>query len=142
MEAKTLSAGAVIVRKTPKAWLYLLLRAYTHWDFPKGLVEKGEDPLSAARREVKEETGIEDLIFSWGEPFAETEPYRQGKVARYYVAETSQENLTLPLSPELGRPEHHEYRWFTYGEARAILVPRIQKILDWAQGILDKGIKV
>ncbi|MCF0178200.1 MAG: NUDIX domain-containing protein [Bacteroidales bacterium] len=29
------------------------------WDLPKGMVEPGEDKLSAALREVKEETGVE-----------------------------------------------------------------------------------
>ncbi len=29
------------------------------WTVPKGLVEEGEDPLAAARREFREETGIE-----------------------------------------------------------------------------------
>jgi len=137
MEPKTLSAGVVIVRKNPDGWYYLLLRAYNYWDFPKGIVEKDEEPLRAARREVKEETGVEDLKFSWGEGFAETEPYRQGKIARYYLAETSEEQLELPVSAELGRPEHNEYRWFSYEEARGLLVPRVQKILDWAQKLLQ-----
>ena len=136
MEAHTLSAGAVVIRKTQKEDLYLLLRAYNFWDFPKGIVQKGEDPFQAVLREVKEETGIQDLKFSWGRVFAETEPYRQGKIARYYLAETSQEDLTLPISAELGRPEHHEYRWLSHTEARSHLVPRIQKILDWAHGVM------
>lgn len=139
MQAKTLSAGAVVVRKTQDGFVYLLLRAYNFWDFPKGIVEKGEDPFKAALREVKEETGLEELRFPWGEIFAETEPYRQGKIARYYLAETSRENLQLPISPELGRPEHHEYRWLSYPEARKLLVPRVQKILAWAQGVIGEG---
>src|SRR5690606_2169281 len=67
-----LSAGVVVVRDTPEGWRYLLLRAFTHWDFPKGMVEPGEDPLSAAVREVKEETLIEDLDFAWGHDYIET----------------------------------------------------------------------
>ena len=48
-----LSAGVVVIRETHEGWLYLLLRAYNHWDFPKGMVEPGEEPLAAAIREVR-----------------------------------------------------------------------------------------
>src|SRR5262245_26457123 len=51
----TLSAGVIVVRQADSGWLFLMLRAYRNWDFPKGLVESGEDPLAAARREVTEE---------------------------------------------------------------------------------------
>ncbi len=38
---------------------YLLVQHHAgHWSFPKGHPEKGESPLSAARRELEEETGI------------------------------------------------------------------------------------
>ena len=40
--ARTLSAGAVIVRGHGEARRYLILRAYRNWDFPKGRVEPGE----------------------------------------------------------------------------------------------------
>jgi hypothetical protein len=39
----------------------------------------------------------------------------------------------LPVSPELGRPEHHEYRWVTYEEARSLLPLRLLPILEWAR---------
>ncbi len=70
-----LSAGVVVIRETREGWRYLLLRAYNHWDFPKGMVEPGEEPLAAAIREVREETLIDDLEFAWGEVYIETQPY-------------------------------------------------------------------
>jgi bis(5'-nucleosidyl)-tetraphosphatase len=42
----------------------------------------------------------------------------------------------LRPSPELGRPEHDEFRWLGYREARALLVPRVQRALDWAEAIV------
>ncbi|HSU66646.1 MAG TPA: NUDIX domain-containing protein [Tepidisphaeraceae bacterium] len=55
------SAGFVIYRPTlAGSHEYLLLDYGRHWDFPKGHVEKGEDELTAATRELKEETGITD----------------------------------------------------------------------------------
>jgi len=136
MEHKTLSAGVIVVRRGGDTWRYLLLRAYNYWDFPKGVVEAGEDPLEAARREVEEETGLTNLVFSWGHDFRETPPYGPGKVARYYVAETRQSEIILLVSQELGRPEHHEYRWLSYEEARELLVPRLTPILDWAHALV------
>ena len=109
-----------------------MLRSYRNWDFPKGRVEPGEAPLDAAIRETAEEAGISDLAFRWGEGYCETVPYRRGKVARYYLAETMQEFITLPVSPELGRPEHDEWRWVDFDQARHLLPPRLQPVLAWA----------
>jgi 8-oxo-dGTP pyrophosphatase MutT (NUDIX family) len=109
-----------------------LLRAFNHWDFPKGMVEDGEEPLAAAVREVAEESTIADLEFAWGEAFAQTGPYSRGKVARYYVARTRTADVTLPVNPELGRAEHSEYRWVDYDEAMEIVSPRVRPILSWA----------
>ncbi len=127
-----LSAGIIVVRQEAGRWLYLFLRAYTYWDFPKGEVETNETPLAAARREVEEETGIADLEFRWGEIFRETDPYRGGsKRARYYLAATSKATVVLGVNPELGRPEHHEYRWLTGEKLEKLAVPRLKPVLAW-----------
>ncbi len=127
--ATILSAGVVVVRAAGADWHVLLLRAYNYWDCPKGMVEPGEDPFAAARREVHEETGIDDLEFRWGEEFVETAPYAKNKVARYYVAATASAAVELPVSAELGRPEHHEFRWLTFDAAQALVVPRLREVL-------------
>lgn len=135
-----LSAGVVVVRPFAGDYRYLLLRAYNYWDFPKGEVEPGEDPREAAVREVAEETTLEDLDFRWGDAFHETAPYRGGsKVARYYLAESRTGEVRLPVAAALGRPEHHEFRWLPYAEARALLVPRLQAVLDWANRLIRES---
>ncbi len=131
-----LSAGVVVVRRMDAQWRYLLLRAFRYWDFPKGLVEPGEEPLAAARREVEEETALTDLVFRWGEAYRETEVYNRNKVARYYVAESPTGEVSLPVSAELGHPEHDEFRWLNYDEARTLLVARVAAALDWANSII------
>lgn len=131
-----LSAGVVVVRMFGGEPRYLLLRAYKYWDFPKGLVDAGEKPLAAARREVTEEAGLADLLFRWGKEFRETPPYRNGKVARYYLAEAPSGEPYLPVSPELGRPEHQELRWCPHEEARALVADRVKPILAWAHGLV------
>ncbi len=130
------SAGAVVFRRTERGVRLLLLRAYKNWDFPKGLADAGEDLLAAARREVKEETGIAELDFPFGDEHKETLPYGNNKVARYYLAETEQHAIELPVSPELGRPEHHEFRWATFDEAEDLLPPRLAGVLGWARNML------
>jgi 8-oxo-dGTP pyrophosphatase MutT (NUDIX family) len=134
---KRRSAGVVVVFKGSEGWRYLVLRAYRHWDFPKGMVELSETPLEAAIRETEEETSLSDLSFDWGEDHCETVPYASGKVTHYYLAQTRSKVVILPVSAEIGRPEHHEYRWVTYEEARSLLPPRLLPILKWAQDQLD-----
>jgi 8-oxo-dGTP pyrophosphatase MutT (NUDIX family) len=58
------SAGAIIFFEgLDKKREYLLLQPERakEWGFPKGLIEKGESLEEAALREIKEETGIQDL---------------------------------------------------------------------------------
>lgn len=130
---KCLSSGAVILRRTPEGWRLLLLRAFNHWDFPKGLVEPGEEPLRAAHREVREETTLDDLELPWGEAFFETGPYSRGKVARYYLAETRRDDVAILPNPETGRPEHSEYCWCSFAEARRLAAPRVRDVIAWAE---------
>lgn len=131
------SAGVVVVRLENTGWRMLVLRAYRNWDFPKGAVELGEAPLDAAIRETAEETSITDLAFRWGGDYCETAPYGRGKVARYYLAETATKTIILPVSPQLGRPEHNEWRWVSFGEAAHLLAPRLQPVLTWARKFLE-----
>ncbi len=133
MNAPHRAAGAVVFRRSERGIRLLVLRAYKNWDFPKGLIEPGEDALAAARREVLEETGLADLAYPFGDEFKETLPYAGNKVARYYLAETDAEKIELPVSPELGRPEHHEYRWISFDEAEDLLPPRLAVVLEWAK---------
>ncbi len=126
------AAGAVVFRRTANGVRLLLLRAYANWDFPKGMLEPGEDELDCARREVEEETGLCELDFPFGDEFRETLPYANGKIARYYLAETDEAEIELPHSPALGRPEHDEWRWVSFAEAEDLLPPRLALVLDWA----------
>ncbi len=106
-----LSSGVVVVSLVQRKLNYLLLRAYRNWDFPKGLVEPGEQPIDAALREVREETSLDDLSFDWGLEYMETGPYNKGKISRYYIARSKQMQVSLPINPDLGMPEHHEACW-------------------------------
>src|SRR5262245_41536900 len=57
------SAGVIVFkpdRRVRGGRFYLLLDYGRFWDFPKGHVERGEEDLSAALRELREETRIDD----------------------------------------------------------------------------------
>lgn len=65
MRLKTeVSSGGVVYRKKGRELQILILKdPKGNWTFPKGLIEKGEDPLVCGQREIKEEVGIEKIKF-------------------------------------------------------------------------------
>ena len=130
------SAGVVVVHTQGPAVQYLLLRAYRNWDFPKGLVEAGEQPLDAAVREVREETTLENLSFDWGTDFVDTGPYNKGKISRYYLARSAGTEVRLLINPELGFPEHQESRWVGVDAALAMVSPRLLPVIRWASSLI------
>jgi 8-oxo-dGTP pyrophosphatase MutT (NUDIX family) len=135
--AHRLSSGVVVVNGARKSLNFLLLRAYRNWDFPKGLVEAGEQPIDAALREVREETTLDDLSFDWGLEFMETGPYNKGKISRYYIARSKQSQVLLPVNPDLGMPEHHEACWVDFAKALTMVSPRLQPVVRWAHAIIN-----
>ena len=134
--ARKRAAGVVVLRRTSGVWRVLILRAFSNWDFPKGLIEPGESPLEAAIRETREEAGITDLRLEWGESFIDTEPYAGGKIARYFFAVSATGDVTLLVSPELGRPEHDEFRWATLDDAAPLLPARLAPVIGEARARL------
>jgi ADP-ribose pyrophosphatase YjhB (NUDIX family) len=55
----TESAGGVVVNT--EGLVLLVSQHGTSWSLPKGHLEKGETPLEAARREIREESGVSRL---------------------------------------------------------------------------------
>ena len=62
------SAGVLVYRIAPrqKEPEFLLLDYGRFWDYPKGHVEAGEDDLTAALRELREETAIDEVELAEG----------------------------------------------------------------------------
>lgn len=137
MKQRSLSAGAVIYRKRGTQLEFLLLRSFKYWDFPKGHVEANEDPWDGALREVREETGIHNLLNPMEKVFIETAPYGKGKVARYYILEASSDaEVILEANPLTGIIEHHEFRWLKASEVEKLLVPRVLAVFQWAINLI------
>jgi 8-oxo-dGTP pyrophosphatase MutT (NUDIX family) len=110
------SSGAVIFRDTSEGIVFLLLHYPSgHWDFVKGKMEKGENPLDTVIREAKEETGISDLNFVDG--FEENIEYDfqfEGELIHkkvvFYLAKTNTEKITISH-------EHLDFVWLDYKSA-------------------------
>jgi 8-oxo-dGTP pyrophosphatase MutT (NUDIX family) len=63
---RQVSAGGVVVRHAGAGLEVALImpRGTQRWQLPKGLVDAGEAPETTARREVREETGIDAEVLS------------------------------------------------------------------------------
>jgi ADP-ribose pyrophosphatase YjhB (NUDIX family) len=65
---ETTSGGIVFRRdKNTNALQILLIQdAKNRWTIPKGHVEPGEEPRDTAEREIREETGLQEMkVYSW-----------------------------------------------------------------------------
>ena len=43
----------------------------------------------------------------------------------------------LPVNPELGHPEHSEFRWADYDEALDLVSPRVRPVVQWAVQVMN-----
>ena len=116
------SAGAVIFRKKGKNVLYLLLHYPSsakapkeYWDFPKGHIEKGEKIEETIKREVREETGLDDIRLvedfkEWIKYFFKFKGKNVFKIVTFLLAETKTKEVKVSF-------EHLGYEWLSYEEA-------------------------
>ena len=108
------------------------------WTIPKGLVEPGEDLLTAARREFAEETGVEP-----GGPFISLGSIRQkaGKVVHAWAWEgdadpdavtsnTMKAEWPRGSGQWLTFPEIDRCGWFSPNAAREKINPAQRELLD------------
>jgi 8-oxo-dGTP pyrophosphatase MutT (NUDIX family) len=142
---KEFASGAILFRTERDQVLYLLIysRRNRIWGFAKGHIERGEDEMTAARREILEETGIRDLAFVDG--FRKEDVYpavsNQGpfkgqtieKHSIYYLARVKTPAVTVDQN------EISDYRWLPFPDAQVLLPFKDMKsILAQAHDFLIK----
>ena len=138
-----ISAGGVLFRKENETFFVVLIATKNHtvWTLPKGLIEKGENPETAAIREVREETGCSgkiikliDKIDIWFYTKENGERIRHHKLIYYYLMEFVE-----------GDTSQHDYevddaRWFQIDEAiKKATYPKDRVILEKAKRLLYEG---
>ena len=137
------AAGIVVFSIQEGELQFLLLKSSLGCGFPKGHIEEGETALEAAKRETKEETGLEIrnvypafkyvskyLIrknYSTGEWLDTPEP----KTVTYFLARSHTTKIDLSF-------EHDSHSWFSHEEARCKLKYGSKKeALKHASELLD-----
>lgn len=112
------AAGAVVWREDNPFELEVLLvhrPQFDDWSFPKGKIEDGESAISAAFREVREETGVEA---TFGQ-FLGTSSYKvddNKKKVKYWMAQARPQSS--PFTPNV---EVDKIEWVSIKEARHFL---------------------
>ena|SRR3989344_4982945 len=142
------SAGIIFFRNTVKGRKYLVLRSSYHgkgnsradfWDFPKGLLDKREKGIDAAKRESREEAGI--TKFKLKKEFKATVRYfvRRDwnrkpvlKFVAMFLAKSGTARVKLSW-------EHDKFEWLSYKKAHErITKPEMKKALERAEKVLLK----
>lgn len=117
---KEYSSGGVVINKNENKLLIVnmnTLGGKTVWTFPKGHIEKNEDPKTAALREVLEETGVECKIIDEKEFYISKYTfYREKtfihKTVRWYLMEPVK-IIGKILTPS----EINDVRWVGFDDA-------------------------
>ena len=143
---KEFSAGAVIFKRESDKILFLVIYSKRNkiWGFPKGHLERGETEKEAAKREIKEETGLDDLNFIEGfkekvgyETVSKRPPFegeRIEKYVTYFLCETKKQDIIVD-GREIG-----DYAFLPLGEAEKFVKFRnlnniLRKAYDFLQAM-------
>lgn len=144
-EMRERSAGIIVFRIDDDARRYLLLDYGKYYEFPKGHLEPGEDDLTAALRELDEETGITSVQLVEGYKREITYYYRAKRRQRaarmvpsgvvrkdvcFFLARTKEKKVRIS-------DEHVGYVWLSYDKALARLkYPTAKELLTLAEAHL------
>jgi 8-oxo-dGTP pyrophosphatase MutT (NUDIX family) len=141
---KDFSAGAVIFKRKGPDILFLVVYSNRNrtWGFPKGHIEKGETEKNAALREIKEETGLDNLRFIEGftekimyETISKRPPFEGQEIEKYvtyFLCETKGQDIIVD------NREITDYKFLPLKEAgRLVRFPNLERVLRRAYDFLQ-----
>lgn len=116
VKVKEKSAGFIVFTRENNNLKYLFLKVGGRLDFPKGNIEEDEDELSAALRELKEESGIDKIRVLPGFRKVLNYYYKRSdgalviKTLILFLGEALDKNVSLSW-------EHEGFEWLSLSEA-------------------------
>lgn len=130
-----------LIRPLPDGWRVLVVRRSMDtrcpgaWETVHGRIEGDERPEAAARREVKEETGLDlDRLYN-----VTVQPFYLHMLETVQLAVVFAAFIAEPAEVTLGE-EHQEYAWLSVEEADARFVwPREREALRHIRQLLASG---
>lgn len=135
---KERSAGFIIFRLEKGLRQYLILHYLSgRYDFAQGHLEAGEDNLQAAIRELKEETGIDQIEIIPRFEVQINYSFRRiqaliNKTATMFLAKTNQKEVIVS-------DEHQGYLWLPFNEAvKKVTYEKERRVLTDADKYLNK----
>ena len=150
------SAGILLYKKENNRYLVLLAHfggPYWEkqdkgaWSVQKGIVKKGEKVLSAAKREVAEETNLEvtnNISFLASKKVAKNKlaimfySYFDGDISSF-KSNTFQMEWPKNSKQLMEFPEMDKIKWFTLEEAKEYIHPTQRFFIDKLEDKLTKG---
>ena len=132
---KTQGAGGVVLNAHGE--VIVVSQEGTSWSLPKGHIDPGEDALSAAKREIYEESGITNLTLvrklgsykRYKISLAGGDDTSELKTIHMFLFTTDQQNLA-PIDPK-----NPEARWLKKSEVANLLTH--QKDKEFFQSVID-----
>jgi len=128
-------AGSSVIIEDSSGQVLLQRRSDTgHWGFPGGFMEPGETLEEAARREVREETGVDIQCLEFLRVFSGPElfhRYPNGDEVFNVTALYLSQGSHLNCSPVADGCEGSECRFFRLDDLPGEISPPQRSVLEW-----------